>query len=450
MCVLGFCLSEVGMETCTEGSVTMVKERPRKARPKRTFAPRWSIMSSCKSDKLTCFMNTSNHIHYSRYASVYYPLLFCLFLSSLCIVTACFAEKLTTKLLEERSAGSRIMSATVEGRSLTIYLPPGYDSAAKKSAERFPSVYFYDGQEAFSGLGIAQILDDAIAAKRLKPMIVVGVHSTTQRTSEAVPYDDPWIQANWGRYTPRTSEFADLLAKRVIPAIDEQFYTDKRSEKRAIMGFSLGGLFAGWCALKYPDTFGMAACFSPSFWVADDKFFEDAASSTTKPQRFRFDVGATTGEWNYYVPLIGVLKARGMVYGENLMYYEDPQGRHDATSWRERLPDALLMFAGENRTNPLQDSIASWKIETEVIASASTAGRFFLRMNPIATLRSGLRYSLATEAAYKLVNEQDGALASDGRFEFRGTRDLEVDITYKHLQKRVIISYADVQRRMGK
>jgi enterochelin esterase-like enzyme len=357
---------------------------------------------------------------------------------------------LTTTLLEERSAGSRIMSATVEGRSLTIYLPPGYDSAAKKSAERFPSVYFYDGQEAFSGLGIAQILDDAIAAKRLKPMIVVGVHSTTQRTSETVPYDDPWIQANWGRYTPRTSEFADLLAKRVIPAIDEQFYTDKRSEKRAIMGFSLGGLFAGWCALKYPDTFGMAACFSPSFWVADDKFFEDAQSSATKPKRFRFDVGATTGEWNYYVPLIGVLKARGMVYGENLMYYEDPQGRHDATSWRERLPDALLMFAGENRTNPLQDSIASWKIETEVIASASTAGRFFLRMNPIVTLRSGLRYSLATEAAYKLVNEQDGALASDGRFEFRGTRDLEVDITYKHLQKRVIISYADVQRRMGK
>jgi hypothetical protein len=71
-------------------------------------------------------------------------------------------------------------------------------------------------------------------------------------------------------------------------------------------------------------------------------------------------------------------------------------------------------------------------------------------MNPIVTLRSGLRYSLATEAAYKLVNEQDGALASDGRFEFRSTRDLEVDITYKHLQKRVTISYADVQRRMGK
>ncbi|MBL7992461.1 MAG: esterase family protein [Candidatus Kapabacteria bacterium] len=393
-------------------------------------------------------MNISTRIHFPRYASVFYTLLFCLFLSSLWLVTACFAEKLTMTLLEERSAGSRIMSATIEGRALTIYLPPGYDSAAKKSAERFPSVYFYDGQDAFSGLGIAQILDDAIAAKRLKPMIVVGVHSTMQRTSETVPYDDPWIQANWGRYTPRASEFADLLVKRVIPAIDEQFYTDKRSENRAIMGFSLGGLFAGWCGVKYPETFGTAVCFSPSFWVADDKFFADAQSSTTKPQRFRFDVGATTGEWNYYVPLIGVLKGRGMVYGENLMYYEDPQGRHDAASWRERLPDALLMFAGTK--NISQDSIASWKVETEVIASASTPGRFFLRMNPIVTLQSGLRYSLATEAAYKLVNEQDGALASDGRFEFRGTRDLEVDITYKHLQKRITISYADVQRRMGR
>jgi enterochelin esterase-like enzyme len=395
-------------------------------------------------------MTNTYRTQYLRFAPFLSGVAFSLFLACLCCVTSCFAEPRTTTLMEERSAGSRIISATIEGRELTIYLPLGYDSAAKKSSERFPVVYFYDGQDAFSALGIAQILDDAIAAKRLKPIIVIGVHSTTQRTSETVPYDDPWIQANWGRYTPRAREFADLLAKLIIPAIDEQFYTDKRSENRAIMGFSLGGLFAGWCALKYPETFGMAACFSPSFWVADDKFFEDAQSSTTKPQRFRFDVGATTGEWNYYVPLIGVLKGRGMVYGENLMYYEDPQGRHDATSWRERLPDALLMFAGESRTNPFQDSIQSWKIETEVIASASTPGRFFLRMNPIVTLRSGLRYSLATEAAYKLVNEQDGALASDGRFEFRGTRDLEVDVIYKHLQKRVTTSYADVQRRMGK
>lgn len=340
------------------------------------------------------------------------------------------------------------MSATIEGRALTIYLPPGYDSAAKKSTERFPTVYFYDGQDAFSGLGIAQILDDAIAAKRLKPIIVVGVHSTAQRSSETVPYDDPWIQANWGRYTPSAREFAALLKDRIIPAIDAEYYTDKRAESRAIMGFSLGGLFAGWCGVKYPEIFGTAVCFSPSFWVADDKFFDDVQSGTTKPGRFRFDVGATTGEWNYYVPLIGVLKQRGMEYGTNLMYYEDPQGRHDAASWRERLPDALLMFAGTK--NASQDSIASWKVETEVIASASTPGRFFLRMNPIVTLQSGLRYSLATEAAYKLVNDQDGALASDGRFEFRGTRDLEVDITYKHLQKRITISYADVQRRMGR
>jgi hypothetical protein len=132
------------------------------------------------------------------------------------------------------------------------------------------------------------------------------------------------------------------------------------------------------------------------------------------------------------------------------MYYEDPKGRHDAASWRERLPDVLLMFAGIQGSNVLPDSVVSWNIETEVIASASTPGRFFLRLNPIVMLQSGIRYSLATEAAYKLTNEQDGVLATDGRFEFRSTRDLEVDIAYKHLRKRVIISYADVQRRMGK
>lgn len=391
--------------------------------------------------------------------------LFTLFVGSV-ITSSCAAEKtatvgntgiggaFSTNNIQQRNSGSRIVSATVSGRSLSIYLPSGYDSIAKQGAlqgmTRFPVAYFYDGQDVFSSLGAAQILDEYIGTRLIKPMILVGVHSTTERTSETVAYNDVWIQANWGRYTPRAREFADLLTKQIIPAIDEQYLTDKRPEHRAIMGFSLGGLFAGWCALHFPDTFGMASCFSPSFWVSDEAFFQDAATSPKPPQRLRFDIGATTGEWNYYVPLIGILKQRGLKYGENLMYYESPNGRHDAASWRERLPDALLMFAGKYSQTPLQDSILTWKVETEVIASASTAGRFFLRLNPIVTLQSGLRYSLATEAAYILLNPNDGALASDGRFQFSGTNDLRVEIRYKHLSTQVIISYADIQRRIGK
>lgn len=374
----------------------------------------------------------------------------CIVLFLLPLLTACAGEKIVTGVVDERPSGSRIIAATIEGRTLSIYLPQGYDSAVNGGKERFPVAYFYDGQDVFFGLGAAQVLDEYIAAKRIKPMILVGVHSPSERTSETVPYSDSWIQANWGLYRPRAREFAELLKNRIIPIIDERYQTDKRPESRAIMGYSLGGLFAGWCALHYPETFGMASCFSPSFWVADEQFFVEAKASTKPPQRFRFDIGATTGEWNYYVPLLEILKQKGMKVGENLMYYEDPKGRHNAASWRERLPDALLMFAGMQGSNVLPDSVVSWNIETEVVASASTPGRFFLRLNPIVTPQSGIRYSLATEAAYKLANEQDGVLATDGRFEFRSTRDLEVDIAYKNLRKRVIISYADVQRRMGK
>ncbi len=384
----------------------------------------------------------------TRAPNLHLLLFFALFFYSLSIVTACFPDRTEATLLQERAAGSRIVSTSVAGRPLSIYLPPGYDSAQKQGTKRFPVIYFYDGQDVFTSLGAAQILDDYIRAGRIQPVIMVGVHSSAQRSSETIPYHDAWIQANWGSAGPRAQEFATLLKDRIVPAIDAEYYTDKRAESRAIMGFSLGGLFAGWCGVKYPETFGSVVCFSPSFWVADDKFFDDVQSGTTKPRRFRFDVGATTGEWNYYVPLIGVLKKKGLVYGENLMYYEDPQGRHNAASWQERLPDALLMVAGTRSI--ATDSIASWNIEIEVIASAATAGRFFLRMNPIVMLQSGLRYSLATEASYYLVNQNDGTLASDGRFEFRSTNDLTVDVSYKHLHKRVVISYADIQRRMGK
>jgi enterochelin esterase-like enzyme len=353
-------------------------------------------------------------------------------------------------LAEERPAGSRIITSTVAGRDVTIYLPAGHDSAQKHGLKRFPTVYFYDGQIAFSAMNIAVLLDEYIAAKRVEPMIVVGVHSSVARTSETVPYTDAWITANWGTYSPNARAFAETLRDLVIPQIDKQFFTDATPEKRAIMGFSLGGLFAAWCGLNFRDTFGSAVAFSPSFWVADEKFFEEAKASIQAPRSLRFDVGATTGEWNYYVPLIGILKEKGMKYGENLSYYEDPKGRHDAASWLERLPDALLWANRSFRPIPLQDSITAWRVETEVIQSASTPGRFFLRLNPIVTTQSSLRYSLATEAAYMLLNPNDGALASDGRFQFAGTNDLHVKIRYKHLSTQVIINYADVQRRMGR
>lgn len=366
------------------------------------------------------------------------------------VTSSCLSGKADILSSVERSAGSRINTSTIAGRDLTVYLPAGHDSVQKQGLKRFPTVYFYDGQTAFSSMNIAETLDEYIATKRIEPMIVVGVHSSTARTSETVPYTDAWITANWGVYSPNARAFAETLRDRVIPAIEAQYFADASAEKRAIMGFSLGGLFAAWCGLNFRDTFGAAVAFSPSFWVADEKFFEEAKTSPHAPRSLRFDVGATTGEWNYYVPLIQILKDKGLKYGENLSYYEDPKGRHDAASWQERLPDALLWSNRTFRQTPLQDSIITWRVEIEVIQSASTPGRFFQRLNPIVTTQSGLRYSLATEASYTLLNPNDGALASDGRFQFTGTNDLRVEIRYKHLSTQVIISYAEIQQKKGK
>jgi enterochelin esterase-like enzyme len=373
----------------------------------------------------------------------------------ICVAThSCLGNSSSILSTEQRSAGSRIITSTVAGRDLTIYLPSGYDSAQKQVSTRLPVLYCYDGQSVFGEMHIADVLDEYIAAKRVEPMIVVGIHSGAARISETVPYNDAWISGNWGAYTPNARGFAELLKSRIIPSIDAEYYTDKRSERRTIMGFSLGGLFAAWSGLHFRDTFGAAISLSPSFWVADEQFFTEAQASHNAPRSFYFDVGATTGEWNYYVPLIKIFKEKNMRYGDNLLYYEDPQGRHNAASWQSRVPNVLLFADKVMRQKPHQnshqDSLVSLRAETEVIQSASTPGRFFLRLNPIITTQKGLQYSLATEAVYALLNPNDGALASDGRFQFTGTNDLRVNITYKQFSTHVIISYTDIQRRMGK
>src|SRR5262245_40098186 len=68
----------------------------------------------------------------------------------------------------------------VEGRSLRIYLPPGYQNSGK----RYPVVYLLDGQQ----WQIDDSLSKLIAGGKIEEIMVVGVYSSSQRTSEFLPY----------------------------------------------------------------------------------------------------------------------------------------------------------------------------------------------------------------------------------------------------------------------
>ena len=333
---------------------------------------------------------------------------------------------------------SRVLLEEFEGMSIDIYLPDKYTSK-----KEYPTIYFNDGQSLFTGfnsLDLKKTLDSLISNKALKPIIVVGIHSDQNRTTTYVPYKDQYINSRSSGFEPKTHEYAEFLTEKLIPHIGSKYSTIKAASGRAIFGFSFGGLNATWTMLNYPDYFSMAGALSPSYWVADYAIFKEA-DKYRKGQKIWFDIG--TAEWNYYVPFQKTLIDKGALYGADIFYYEVPNARHSYPYWKDRVAYPILAFAG---IRPFK--IKNWRIETEVIPSQSQKGKYYLRLNPIATCTNGAKYSLATTAKYELLNIEDGKVHSDGRFSFKSNKDLEVKVTHEQREKKVKVSYKKVNRLM--
>lgn len=100
-----------------------------------------------------------------------------LFIFSLTINLPGYSQKQTGRIEEKRMVEF----------TLSIYLPPGYDTL--KSCK---VLYFNDGQTVFGeyGLHADEMADELIKKKLIEPIIIVGIHSDAERTSNYIPYFD--------------------------------------------------------------------------------------------------------------------------------------------------------------------------------------------------------------------------------------------------------------------
>jgi len=152
-------------------------------------------------------------------------------------------------------------------RTIRVYTPPNY----KNSSERYPVIYMNDGQRHFGknkkdDERIDGILDKAIA-EGSRPIIIVALDKSEHRNTELNPYD----------YRNKDINEADILLKYMVeelkPRIDKEYRTLTDSSNTAISGESLGGLFAFYALMKYPNVFSMAGSLSPSFVHSHQPFF---------------------------------------------------------------------------------------------------------------------------------------------------------------------------------
>jgi enterochelin esterase-like enzyme len=132
----------------------------------------------------------------------------------------------------------RFTTSTNVTYSISVYLPPGYDSSLSSG---YPSVYFQDGFE-YIVLGSAPVIfDNLIHTNRIEKVIGVFVKPNNREQDYAASNRDAYRL---------------FFVNELVPYIDSLYNTAAIASKRAVIGDSWGGNISALISGNHPDVFG--------------------------------------------------------------------------------------------------------------------------------------------------------------------------------------------------
>jgi len=155
---------------------------------------------------------------------------------------------------------------------------------------------------------------------------------------------------------PCNPRFDEFLINELLPWVHALYDVTTDATRRAVVGFSYGGLAAGFVAFRHPDLFGNVLSQSGSFYWKPDSDTEhewlarQVAASPTLPIRWYLEVGLYEGLLDEEPAeeragpgilvanrhLRTILRMRGY-----RVHYSEFSGAHDFGYWRWTFPITL-------------------------------------------------------------------------------------------------------------
>ncbi|WP_298334554.1 alpha/beta fold hydrolase [uncultured Erythrobacter sp.] len=255
---------------------------------------------------------------------------------------------------------------------ISIWLPPGYDTSAK----RYRVLYMHDAQNLFdpalSNFNKVWAADKAMLGHAVStgedPWIIVGIWSPgADRYRQYMPEPaysaaSPELREKmdaFGNGDPIVSkQYIDWIAGILKTRIDRHFRTLTSARDTAIIGSSMGGLISLYAFLDHPNTFGRAGCVS-THWPGtapqevgevDQEMlgiwqsFIDKRLGQAGNRRLWFDHGDATLD-AFYPPYQAAIDAQmeatdwqRRTNWESRFY---PGAEHEENAWAARLPEVL-------------------------------------------------------------------------------------------------------------
>ncbi len=259
---------------------------------------------------------------------------------------------------------------TGKWRRCYVYTPPDYDAGKT----RYPALYLLHGwgenEQGWQTQGHADlILDNLIAEKKAKPMIIVMDNLNTAKPGEdARIFSARWL---WPQPTPTPAPaeagraaaaprfglanftgatFTELMLTDLIPMIEHTYRVLPGRENRAMAGLSMGGMQTFLTTLANLDKFAYIGGFSGSTGgrggfdpkTSSNGVFADADAFNKKVRVLFLGIGSVEG------PGTKTFSEALTKAGIKNVYFESPGTAHEWLTWRRCLNDfAPRLFRNE-------------------------------------------------------------------------------------------------------
>ncbi|GCD77575.1 hypothetical protein JCM31826_10570 [Thermaurantimonas aggregans] len=124
-----------------------------------------------------------------------------------------------------------------------------------------------DGQDA-EALHLKSELETFFRNHPHKTPLTVGIHAADRLHEYGTTYSADYMKRGKG-----AGAYHKFILNELLPMIYNTFDITSDRSKRAVMGFSMGALSAFDLVYQNPSVFGLAGCFSGSFWWRKKAYF---------------------------------------------------------------------------------------------------------------------------------------------------------------------------------